>query len=280
MATDVDPFRPLRAVPRRPSSAPAGVPVTRSLIDAVALQHGGTVRTLRVRSSPEYLSAELFRRLDAADLDDGAAALDLVMSAVVDLRVADVATVFEESRTGVEIAATTDDLARALRQGAVGWGEGPSVDPPTDLLALDGASLVRRWPRWSRAAADRGVGAVIAVRLRRRGAPGVLALYYRSPRTLTTEDLDAARVAADHCAVWLAHVRHSRQLRAAIESRHRIGQAQGILMQRLGIDADTAFAALRRWSQQSNTKLAVVAEEIVARRELPERSASAGTPSA
>ena len=52
-------------------------------------------------------------------------------------------------------------------------------------------------------------------------------------------------------------------------SRTIIGQAEGILMERLGIDADQAFAYLRRVSQSENRKLIMICSEIVKTRRLP-----------
>jgi AmiR/NasT family two-component response regulator len=46
--------------------------------------------------------------------------------------------------------------------------------------------------------------------------------------------------------------------------------AQGILMERFAIDADEAFAVLRRYSQDGNVKLHAVAERVVASRRVPE----------
>lgn len=45
------------------------------------------------------------------------------------------------------------------------------------------------------------------------------------------------------------------QLRTAVEHRDTIGMAKGVLMERYDVDADAAFAILRRTSQRSNTKL-------------------------
>lgn len=64
------------------------------------------------------------------------------------------------------------------------------------------------------------------------------------------------------------------QLRAALESRLVIGQAQGVLMERLGIDSHQAMDYLRRTSNQLNRKLVVVAADIVRTRELPAGQAS------
>ena len=55
------------------------------------------------------------------------------------------------------------------------------------------------------------------------------------------------------------------QLRTAVEHRDTIGMAKGVLMERYDVDADAAFAILRRASQRSNTKLVKVATELVDR---------------
>ena len=49
-----------------------------------------------------------------------------------------------------------------------------------------------------------------------------------------------------------------------------IGQAEGILMERLGIDAGQAFAYLRRLSQTEHRKLITISSEIVETRRLPQ----------
>jgi hypothetical protein len=52
-------------------------------------------------------------------------------------------------------------------------------------------------------------------------------------------------------------------LRVAIDSRAVIEQAKGALMLRYGLDQDTAFAVLKRWSQDSNIKLHTIAQTLV-----------------
>lgn len=58
-------------------------------------------------------------------------------------------------------------------------------------------------------------------------------------------------------------------IEAAFERRLVIGQAQGILMERLGLSAERAFAFLSRVSQETNTKLSDVADELVKTRTVP-----------
>lgn len=60
------------------------------------------------------------------------------------------------------------------------------------------------------------------------------------------EDRDVAHIFAKHAAVALSRARDTANLWKAIDARQRIGQAQGILMERFSIDADHAFAVLRR----------------------------------
>lgn len=53
-------------------------------------------------------------------------------------------------------------------------------------------------------------------------------------------------------------------LRRKLETAPVIEQAKGILMDRYGVEADTAFEMLRRWSQDTNTKLSRIAEILTA----------------
>jgi AmiR/NasT family two-component response regulator len=58
-------------------------------------------------------------------------------------------------------------------------------------------------------------------------------------------------------------------LHTALDRRLVIGQAQGILMERLGIDSGQAIDYLKRMSTHRNQKLFGIAEDIVRTRELP-----------
>lgn len=57
--------------------------------------------------------------------------------------------------------------------------------------------------------------------------------------------------------------RQVEQLHSAIESRLVIGQAQGVLMERLGLDSTQAFDRLRRISSHANREVSDIAAEIV-----------------
>lgn len=66
----------------------------------------------------------------------------------------------------------------------------------------------------------------------------------------TAPELETARLQLD-------------QLRTALETRHQIGLAQGLLMARYGLTTDQAFEYLRRRSQDENVKLHRLADDVV-----------------
>lgn len=158
--------------------------------------------------------------------------------------------------------------------------EGPCVDAATDhgyFLVRDTASDPR-WPAWGPRAADLGMRSLIAVQL---SAPhqddpdavlGAINIYDGRIGAFTRDDLDRALVFASHAANALSSARIIGGLQTAVHSRHLIGVAQGILMQRYGLSLDRAFDALRRYSNESNIKLSVLAEMVVQDRAMPSNS--------
>lgn len=59
-------------------------------------------------------------------------------------------------------------------------------------------------------------------------------------------------------------------LEKAVEHRTTIGEALGIIMERLGVDDEQAFDYLNRCSQNLNQKLYDLACQVVETRELPQ----------
>ncbi|TXL62101.1 GAF and ANTAR domain-containing protein [Aeromicrobium terrae] len=167
----------------------------------------------------------------------------------------------------VETIADTSDDIEAAHQLQAELGEGPC------LAALEGGDatyLVRdtradeRWPRWGRAAADIGFHSVISSTLetstRRIGS---LNVYARGVDAFDDDDAAVISWLATHASVAIANVTEREGLRTALSHRTVIGQAEGLLMSSFGIDADQAFAYLKRLSQDTNTKLVKIAAEII-----------------
>ncbi|WP_197430158.1 GAF and ANTAR domain-containing protein [Auraticoccus cholistanensis] len=152
-------------------------------------------------------------------------------------------------------------------------GEGPCVSAIRDqtLVWSPDLSTETRWPRWSAAVhAQLGVRSMLSVQLYsgERGF-GALNLYGTEPDAFDEHDRSAVVALGTQIAVAIANARRDEQLRRAIDSRTVIGQAQGLLMERFGLTAETAFAYLQRVSQSTNTKFFAVAEELVRTRTLP-----------
>lgn len=150
--------------------------------------------------------------------------------------------------------------------------EGPSIDAATTSRIVMSQDLAAdpRWPRWGPAALGLGFRSVLSAELHGGGQRiGTLNLYGSVDRQFTSEDADVARLFASHAAAALAAVSLREGLQNALDGRTIIGQAQGVLMERFGIDADRAFAILRRYSQDGNRKLTEVARNLVETLELP-----------
>ena len=100
---------------------------------------------------------------------------------------------------------------------------------------------------------------------------GALNVYSTEVAAFDDDDVLHGQTVAAMCAVVLALSIHDEQLAAALESRTVIGQALGMVMERYGLDEDSAFNVLRRIASQDNRKLRDLAAEIVADRRLPSK---------
>ncbi len=171
----------------------------------------------------------------------------------------------------VDTVAFSDD--RVLQSDGLQYqlGEGPCMD----AVWTDGVFIVPdlvadgRWPRWAPEAAKLGVGASLSVHLFTDSTLGSINLYSMSPREFDDVDVENARVIAAQASVVLAYARQSETLWRAVDARNLIGQAQGMLMERYRLSPGKAFAVLRRYSQEKNIKLRVLAEELTHTGELP-----------
>lgn len=191
----------------------------------------------------------------------------------------DVGVVLVNGRHVVDTVAATAEAVKEADELQFELGEGPSltVMQGDDFTVVNDGDQINRWHRWSPLMRELGFRSVASIRLATdRTICGAVNLYSTRPTWDCARDLEAAHLLARHASLALDDARHLTTLRQAIESRHHIGQAQGILMERLGLDAEQAFAVLRRYSQDSNVKVRRVAEEIVASRALPDSAEPPG----
>ena len=138
--------------------------------------------------------------------------------------------------------------------GCAGPGELAITDLDHDL----------NWPAWSEVVAGVGFSGVLVIQLTALPAQAtVLVLYFDEPISLDDDQRATLSFLMAQATMLLTHAETVAQLCEAIDGRTRIGQAQGLLMERFGLTPDAAFAVLRRHSQDSNTKLRTVAQHLV-----------------
>jgi GAF domain-containing protein len=171
-----------------------------------------------------------------------------------------------------EVPVVTDPTVAEIYQFQMDGEAGPLVDcmrTQATVLVPDTKSE-QRWPEWAKKVLDLGVRSVLDVPLRTAaGTVGVLALYSVDPDAFGPDAEAIAHILARHASVAVATARREENLNLAVDARKLVGQAMGILMERYGLDGDRAFQVLKRYSQQTNTKLHDVARQLIDTRSLP-----------
>lgn len=172
-----------------------------------------------------------------------------------------------------ESVAVTDPAARNCDDWQYELEEGPclSAIAEDETYLIDDVATDPRWPRWGPRAAVVGAGSILSIRLADdETALGALNLYSRKPHGWDADSVDLALVFASHAATAVSNTRLVSGLQTALQSRHLIGVAQGILMAQYDMGLETAFEVLRRYSSHSNVKLRDVAARVVELRALPD----------
>jgi len=223
----------------------------------------------------ELLTALLASARDIAAAERVADALPRIArgaaATVPDVRDAGVAV---RTRGVLACGGHTTDTAARVDQAQIGMREGPCIDAVAgaDTVILPNAATETRWPRFVPEAVRHGVRASLSVRLTSRAPVGALNLHVtrhalddRSARVRTQR---CARMFVAYASLALAGTDRVENLEKALVRRDVIGQAKGILMNQYDVDADEAFARLRRASQTTNTKLHDVAAWLIACRAL------------
>ncbi|WP_112238441.1 GAF and ANTAR domain-containing protein [Kribbella monticola] len=181
-----------------------------------------------------------------------------------------------------EVAAVTDPVVAEAYEMQISSDNGPlvtSLRERTTVLIPD-TSTEQRWPEWAAKVAALGVRSVLDVPLLTGGTRpqtvGVLGLYSPEPDAFGADDEAIAHILARHASVAVATARHEVSMAQAVDARKLVGQAMGILMERFDVDGDRAFAILKRYSQDTNTKLRDVAQQLIDTRKLPADGTHAG----
>ncbi len=148
------------------------------------------------------------------------------------------------------------------------FGEGPCLDAAAgDAMVLcNDLRGETRWPRFAQAAVAAGVHSTMSFQLYTHNKRmGALNLFGIEPQAFTPESQAVAAMFATHAAVALIAYDERLQFQSALASRDIIGQAKGMIMERFDVGAVRAFELLTRLSQNTNRRVADIAEELVSR---------------
>lgn len=175
----------------------------------------------------------------------------------------------------LRVIAASSEQARLLELFQLQNDEGPCMEAFNSgrlVIHTDLRSSIERWPRFTPYAVGAGYESVYAIPLRLRGdVIGALNLFRTNPGPLGDGDIALAQALADFTSITVlqaAAASEARQreehLQHALDSRIVIEQAKGMLAEHAAIDMPTAFDHIRTRARNTNTKLTVVASQIVA----------------
>jgi GAF domain-containing protein len=214
------------------------------------------------------VASELAEISRLAAADDFTATTERFVDRIVNtIPSCDDAVVTVRSTTGVETVHSSHDL------GFDPLAPGPIVEAVTfqEPRRLGDVVADQRWPAFAVQLVNAGYRSCLCLPLSTRGEDSaVLTLLSREPDQFDESVYDVvllltlhAGVAFDNATLYHDSLELVSQLRTALRTRSTVGRAQGLLMRHLDLGSDEAFAALRRASQNSNTKLRDLAELLV-----------------
>jgi hypothetical protein len=215
--------------------------------------------------------ADIAEQLYAADsFDDVLSRIaEAALSTIAGCRMASVTL---RERSGYRTAASTDPAASAVDQAQYQSNEGPCLDAVDAAMVYAQSFPDERWPSLASRPTESGVRSALSYRLAAASSGtadsggGSLNSYGVIPYAFNDTAQEIGLILAAHASVAARAVDErstlqslSSDLQQALVSRDVIGQAKGILMERLEITPEDAFDLLRRSSQHLNLKLRDVA---------------------
>ncbi len=220
---------------------------------AEVLRHAMTELTKQFAQPTEIDVTLLGVTASAVDLIDGVESADVLLVVGAEL--------FRSIAATSQLAIEIDDLQKRFR-------EGPCLDAAigNPMVMSNDLREDSRWPGFAGAAVAAGVHSLMSFQLYTHNARmGALNLFGLKPDVFNIQNEAVGAMLATHAAVALIADDERLQFRSALASRDIIGQAKGIIMERFDVDAVRAFELLKKLSQNTNTRLALVAEELVSR---------------
>jgi ANTAR domain len=218
--------------------------------------------------------AEIAEQLyDADSFDD--VLLRITDAAVSTIAGCQMASVTLSERSEYRTVASTDPAATAVDQAQYQSDEGPCLDAVDTPMVYAQSFPDERWPTLASRPTESGVQSALSYRLAAASSAtaesggGSLNSYGVIPSAFNDAAQEIGLILAAHASMAARAVDERstlqslrRDLQQVLLSRDVIGQAKGILMERLKITPEDAFDLLRRSSQQLNMKLRDVARRL------------------
>ena len=208
------------------------------------------------------------------DLADGPVRLCAACVVALPVQRAGIAT--HVPGVGLEVLATSDEVAERVEWAQVMVGEGPGLDAIFScgpISVPDLAFPAGRWPIFLSEIADSGVGAIYALPLQMGAIKvGVLDLYCNTPQRLDANEFADAVAVSDLVTAILLTVGRDGRIADSLGpwwdqplSTREVHQATGMMMAQLGVDARSAYARRQAFAFTSGRLLGEVAHDVVDR---------------
>jgi GAF domain-containing protein len=225
----------------------------------------------------EHEMADVFVELADTLVDDFDVVeyLDALTRRCVEMFDVDVASLLlADPRGEVGMLASSSEEAALADVFALQGQEGPCLDclRTAEVVSIPNlADADRRWPAFAPAALRAGLRSVTVLPMRLRSELiGALNLFRMRCGELAYDDLRSAQAMANVATIGLLQERAvsrqqvlAEQLQTALNSRVLIEQAKGVLSERMKLDMNAAFTALRQYARSHNLMLAAVARSVV-----------------
>jgi ANTAR domain/GAF domain len=169
--------------------------------------------------------------------------------------------------------AVSDARISELHRLQFASGEGPVVETLryNEARHVPDTSVEGRWQAFCRAVTEAGLHSLVSLPLHTAHRPaGAVALYADCPGAFSGAAHDIALLfaaqggtAVHNAGMYGACRQLTENLQAALEGRAIIEQAKGVLHAKLAVSPDEAFELIRRYSQNTNQKVRIIAAQLV-----------------
>ena len=188
----------------------------------------------------------------------------------------DCISLFDASAAGILLLSPSNrlEVIELVELMQLRVGAGPCVEAATggEVVSVDDIDqIAHRWPAFATDARASGFSSIHAIPLRLRDSTlGSLNLFRDEAGALNAADAAAAQALADIATISILQQRlveeselAQAQLQRALDSRVVIEQAKGYLAQMRDIDMDEAFARIRSHARSTQTRIGVVARDVI-----------------